>query len=143
MEKSRNNVKCFVTTKMPASQMKTRDKDFVAVGYPDALNALEETADTITIAVSESQPNLAETIAKTKRFAINFVGEDIANKLQKIEQELVDGDPSVLDAYNFIVGELGNPVLQDAIAWYDYTVHQGPQRVDGKYVFTAERARLH
>jgi len=113
----------IVTTRMPAKQLETRDKDYLAAGTVSWAMQSSFEPPMITVAIRKDS-DLRETMERAGSFALTILGEK--------DRELVGrfrGDSDISDDQINGIGytdgpETGNPLIEAGIAHFECEVNE-------------------
>ncbi|MEM8526202.1 MAG: flavin reductase family protein [Bacteroidota bacterium] len=109
-----------VTTRKKGEEMETRDKDYISAATIAWLTQSSFEPPMITLAIDRTT-DLAETVAKSEVFVVNFLGKDQAEIAQAFGKESkVQPNEMKINGYDYHHSlELGVPTLKAAIGYLE------------------------
>ncbi len=111
----------IVTSRKLASEMSTRDQDFIAAGTVSWVSQGSFEPPLVTVAIKK-QSDLHETIEKSRVFAVNIVGKDQQDMLSPFAKH-TQVENGKVNGYAFQNGEAsGCPILTEVPAYFECKV---------------------
>lgn len=101
-----------LTTKKLAHDIQTREEDYYAAGLVSWVSQCSFDPPMVMVAV-QKQSNLAETIRKSKVFALNILGKADKPMISPFSKDTQVSDGK-LNGYVFEEGSTGSPLLEKA-----------------------------
>lgn len=107
----------IVTTKKNAEDLQEREEDYYAAGLVSWVSQCSFDPPMVMVAI-QKQSNLAETIRKSKVFAINILGKADTVMIAPFSKE-TQVEPGKLNGYEFEEGTTGAPLLKKVPAYLE------------------------
>ncbi|MFA0961792.1 flavin reductase family protein [Roseivirga sp. BDSF3-8] len=107
----------IVTTKAPAEELSSRDKDYYAAGTVSWVSQISFDPPLVMVAIQKDS-DLNETIQRSQSFAINIVGKAELNMLKAFSKGS-DVEGEKINGYSFEEKETGSPILNDVPAFIE------------------------
>lgn len=111
----------IVTTRASATELDTRDQDYIAAGTVSWVMQSSFEPPMVTLAI-QKESDLNETIGKAYRFAINVLGKDDRKMINAFAKESTIADQKI-NGYPYLNGlKTDAPILQDCLGFIECEV---------------------